>query len=287
MLNELPEIFAREGFTLEEAKFFPELKESFWHVTVVNAAGNVVGAGFGNSKTYARKVAISEFLERDQFRKINVSCESARNEWGLHLIPTGCGFAGGFNRQNVILRSVQEAAERWVMSKWVDDHLQIDELKYSELQGLDPVSKYIISRFDSVRFFRKIIHVNLGDICFKVEVAQTMGLKSGGIFPGSSAQCVIGPIWQHALLESFRHLLFIRNNPLRVDRFPDDKIHFFSKNAEIAMDIIMAANQPVWPDPQILFHKVESYFDSRFFLARTIFDGWSPWNEGPVERFLY
>jgi hypothetical protein len=287
MPSNILNVLADRRLSLEEAEFFPGEGLDFWHVTVIDEGGHVLGAGFGPSKVYARKVAISEYLERSEFKKIAGGDPFVRKKWGLDLIPTACGFAGGFSKQNTILRSALESAERWTMSKWIDEGFFIGELGAGSVLDLDPVSTFVMSQFEEVKFFKKQVLVKLGAISLKVEIAQTMAIFEGGIFPGSSAQATIGPIWQHALLESFRHLLFVRNNPVRLGRFPDDKIHFFAKNARTALDRISAAKKIDWPEPRVALHFSEEFWDGQFFLARTILGGWKSWNEGPIDRFLY
>ena len=276
------------GLKIEESLLFPESTIQFWHSNIIDSSGHSLGAGFGKDRLYARKIACAEFLERRKFREIAAESNHERDSWGLNQIPTACGFAAGFDRTNTIIRSVTEATERWVMSKWIDDDCKIDEISYATITNeLDEASKFMASQFESVRLFKKNVSLKLGDMPVEICVAQTFGLLNDGIYPGSSAQAAVGPIWQHAFLESFRHLLFVRNNPVRPDRFPDDKIHFFSKNASVALAQIDRTKGNPWPTPVIGFHRIEHFEDFNFFLARTILNGWSSWNLGPMTRFLY
>lgn len=281
-------LLKESGNTVEEAMVFPEREIPYWHSTVIDPAGNPIASGFGSDKAYARKVAISEFLERKFFREICAGPREEQIKWGLDKISTACGFAGGFDQKNAIIRSLGEAAERWVMSKWIDEGFRIDEIPAEAVMlDLDPVSKFLAGQFEKVLYFKKTVQFMFGNLPLKVEVAQTMGIAASGIYPGSSAQYLGGSIWQHSLLESFRHLLFVRNNPKRLDRFPDNKIHFFAKNADIALEAINKATTTEWPDPKILFQFDQKFLGGDYFLARTIFEGWESWEEGPLERFLY
>jgi hypothetical protein len=282
------QLLGAEGFKIEEAPFFPDTGVSFWHSNILDSSGHSKGAGFGSERLYARKVAVAEFLERRTVREISKRPNAERDAWGMGLIPTACGFAAGFEKSNTIIRSLSEATERWVMSKWIDDNCSIEEVPVASVShDLDEVSRFIVSQFQDVRLFKKVVRLDFGNLPVEVCVAQTFGLLDEGIYPGSSAQAAVGPIWQHAFLESFRHLLFVRNNPIRPNRFPDDKIHFFSKNASVAISQIDRPKTGLWPEPKVEFHRVEHFAAHGFFLARTILSGWTSWHLGPTTRFLY
>ncbi|MGE5085446.1 MAG: hypothetical protein ACM3MG_04040 [Bacillota bacterium] len=276
-----------QRLTAQEALVPIGAGEQFWHCSLLNEDGFPVSGGFGQSREYARKVAVAEFLERMNYEQIKRTSEDP-NDWGLDKISTACGFAVGFHRENTIIRSITEAHERWVMSKWIDEDYLIEEIAPNDLDGsLDKVSRYFASHFDKVLYFKKDLVVPIGGNWMTIEVGQTMGLKDGGIFPGSSAQKTGGNIWQHSLLESFRHLLAIKNNPLRGDLFPDNKVHFFAKNAQMALAQIYRPKKCNWPIPHIGFHRCDQIADGNYFLARTIVEGWTSWNLGPIDRFLY
>lgn len=288
MIELIREYLVSNGFSLEEAKIFPESQVPFWHTVVLDAQRNAVSAGFGANVSYSRKVAIAEFLERKTYLEIKKADSTTQNKWGLHLMPTACGCAVGFVSHNAVMRSLTEATERWVISKWIDDGCHIEEQALDSVEGeLDEVSKFLATQFERVSFYRKKVDVVFAGVPVQIEVAQTMGFLDGGIYPGSSAQKTGGSLWQHAMIESFRHLLFVKNNPKREHRFPDNKIHFFSRNASIALEQIRLAKNQEWPKPEVIFHRMEPFMNSQFFLARTILGGWRPWNEGPIERFLF
>lgn len=288
MENLIEGIFEREGLQILESRVFPDARAEYWHVVVADKRNFPISGGFASTREQARKISISELLERRFFAEIRDSSESIRQDWGLNIHPTACGFAGGFDLLNVIDRSIAEAAERWVMSLWIDEQFEIEEIPYSKIaSSLDDVSKYLIQQFDSVRFFSHRISVMYNGQRKYIVVAQTMGFKNEGIFPGSSAQLADGNYWQHALVESYRHLLAVRNNFDRGDVFPDNKVRYFAKNAKVALQQIDNAKRKDWPEPRIILSRSSKYLDDSFFVTRTIFDGWKSWSEGPVERFLY
>lgn len=286
MIDKILNILNSDGCTLEESIMSDTTRRPFWHCSVIDSNRHPVSGGFNEDRMQARKVAIAEYLERRKFHELSRSSDAVRTAWGFNIIPTACGYAVGFDKTNTVIRSIQEAIERWVMSKWIDDRLCIPELRISDIL-LDEASSFLVKQFDSVLFFKKGVLVPFNNGVLKVNVCQTMGLSKGGIFPGSSAQDTGGNLWQHALVESYRHLLAVRNNPDRGDMFPDNRVRYFSTHADEALEQIHQANGTNWPTPEIIFHRTESFEDGQYFLARTILNGWKNWNSGPINRFLY
>lgn len=271
---------------IEESIFFQSPEYQFWHSVVIDRLGNPISGGFSVDKMQARKIALSEFIERKKVHEIFNFSDKSKIKWGLDLIPTACGFAAGFNLQNTIQRSINEAVERWVMSKWIDDGCYIEQIPQNKIQNLDPASEFFVSQFDEVLFFKKEVILQVNDQFQKITVGQTMGLTEFGIFPGSSAQFNNGQVWQHALLESYRHFLGVQNNP-DFSTFPGNKVLFFANNKQIALNQINKATKEIWPVPEIILHQHQSFESDSYFLARTIINGWRSWNSGPIERFLY
>lgn len=288
MENFLSDILSNSRLAIEEAKIFGNSGSEWWHSAIIEPDRNPIAGGFAADRFQARKIAIAEFLERKKFVELTTSAESVKQDWGIDIIPTACGFAAGFDKHNTVFRSIFEATERWVMSKWIDEKFYIEETPYPQIApSLDAISLFFVNQFKSVKFFEKKILLPINNKHFQITVGQTMALTEEGIFPGSSAQYTGGNIWQHALLESFRHLLAVSNNPKRENKFPDNKIFFFSKNKDIALKQISQADKKNWPSPEIKLHKIEPQLDGKYFIARTILVGWQPWNAGPLERFLY
>lgn len=283
MENYIERIIIENYLKIEEALIYKTSNFEYWHSTVIDKFEIPISGGFSSDRMTARKIAISELIEKLEFDKLKLSINS---EWGLDLIPTACGFAAGFNLQNTIQRSINEAVERWVMSKWIDDGYYIEKIPKNRIQNLDPASEFFVSQFDEVLFFKKEVMLQVNDQFQKITVGQTMGITEFGIFPGSSAQFNNGQVWQHALLESYRHFLGVQNNP-DFSTFPGNKVLFFAKNKQIALNQINKATKESWPVPEIILHQHQSFESDSYFLARTIINGWSSWNSGPIERFLY
>lgn len=288
MEREVERLFSSNGWSLIEGQVFEGDGPEYWHSVVVDNRKFPMAGGFASDRQQARKIAISELLERKTYFELRDSSTSIRKLWGLDIIKTACGFAGGYDLNRTLKRSLYEAFERWTMSMWIDDHFFINEIdKESVLPSLDAVSMHLYEQFDNVRFFLKRISFEIDGVLTKIEIGQTMAIKGTGIFPGSSAQYSEGHIWQHSLLESYRHLLAIKNNPNRGDVFPDNRVHYFAQHAEEALEQIESATKLEWPEPSIKIQRSSTLFAGKFFVARTILDGWTDWSEGPIERFLY
>lgn len=273
--------------TIQEFNLKNQVGFDFWHTNIMDKTGKPISAGFGDTKDFSRAVAYSEYLERCAFLKIKSGDEIIRNKWGLNIIPTGCGFAAGFNLKNTIQRSIGEAIERWTMSKWIDDSLFIEKIEYTQQEEfLDPVTRWFCSEFDKVDFYKKIIVIQYNQKFLKYEIGFTMAYKDNGIYPGSAYNYLNLNLWQHAMLESYRHYLVIKNNSA-TNTFPDNKVRFFAENSNIAKNQILNAVNLNWPIPEIEFHANEFDAEKQFHLSRTIVKGWKSWNLGPIERFLY
>lgn len=269
---------------LEESEILTGTGNSYWHSSFLDTNGFPISGGFGPSKNVARQIATAEYLERKFYRTVRSQPDLSK-KWGCEIIPTACGFAVGFDKANTLRRSIYEAAERWVMSQWIDSGRYIERIECNS--ELDEASTFFKSHFEETWFFKKNVRLHIDNRVFEFDVVQTLGFLNGGVFPGSSAQSINGNLWQHALLESFRHLQAFNNNPPISKHFAYDRLMFFGKNARVAIDQIEAATNRSWPTPKIRFHFSEFQNEKAFYVSRTIFDGWNSWHSGPISRFVY
>lgn len=286
MLDLMQRLYSQK-LSVQEARMPIEGSVEFWHCSILDEKKFPVSGGFGANRDLARKIAIAEFLERMSYQRIASNIDLHKS-WGIDQVSTGCGFAVGFNKENTIIRSVAEAYERWVLSKWIDEDYLIDEVSQDSIYcSLDPASQFFANQFDNVAFFKKPLLIPLSGKILNFETAVTVGLKDKGAFIGSTTRIAGGNVWQHPLLESYRHLLGYRNNPKRDDIFPSNRINFFATNAESALQQIRRSKKVQWPTPKIQLHRCEHFVDDNYYLARTIVEGWISWNLGPLDRFLY
>lgn len=286
-MNNIAEtVLADNKIKIQEYTLYDQIGENFWHTTFLSEGVPLCG-GYGKSKNYSRSVAAAEYLERTKYIELSNSTSDIKKKWGLDLIPTGCGFAAGFNQRNTIIRSLAEGLERWVISKWVDEECYLEEKDSNNLsKTFAKPSRWYMSQFDFVRFFYKEVVIQISKDFFKFKIAVVLCFKGDGVFMGSSADLEGKNIWLHALVESFRHLRIVKaENPRNV--FPYNRIFYFSKNAEVIKKQVNKCIKQQWSDPKIILNHIEFFESEGYYLARSIFSNWRSWNLGGNERFLY
>lgn len=249
---------------------------------ILNKDNVSYSGGFGCDLQEANKIACAEFIERSMVKRYR-SSELSRRRWFLDKHPTTCGFAVGFDKKKTILRSLCEGVERLVMSQWIDGQKPLDKVQ----PALSDLGNYFGKQFDSVVYYKAKLPVLVNKKLLDVSAGISIGQKDDGVFLGSNASLSEVNLWDHALLESFRHLLIFRNTP-NVGRFPADRTHFFAKNKHIGLSSIPIGPPSIWRMPEILFFRVEPLPTKRpTYIARSIFKDWEPWHTGGVNRFLY
>jgi hypothetical protein len=281
-------LLSKMSMTIEESLLFQVDGFEYWQSTVVDKDRFPLASGMANNREQARRIACAEFIERTTYFDLKKEDFATITKWGLDVHPTACGFAAGFDSTNVAHRSICEALERWVMSLWIDDHYYIEKLNEAKINdSVDPFSRFLVSHFDRIEYYLKTVIVPFDSMFLQIQVGQTLGIKGKGVFPGSSAQIGDGNIWQHALLESYRHLMAVKNNPIQGNQFPENRVRYFAENAETAFKAVNRAHKKDWPLPAVSVHQLMQVSGENIFVARTIFNGWKSWSEGPLDRFLY
>jgi hypothetical protein len=267
---------------LQESPIFDNKgKEIAWHCATVTQNEGFSG-GFHRDRMTARKIAIAEFIERTY---VNSLFKTNFKEWQFNKVPTGCGFAVGFNKESTTFRSVCEAVERWTLSKWIDEGFIMDKVKPSiKLKS----SIFFSESFESLEYFQKYIAVKINDTqILTINVGAVVGYLGNGAYMGSRASLDIEDVWEHSLLEAYRHFLIVKNSQ-ESSEFPFNRIFHFGRHKEDAVEQIRAANRSCFPVATIDFQKIEPIAeDKNIFIARTILAGGKPWNQGPTSRFLY
>ena len=257
-----------------------------WHATIKDIDGVPLAGGFGSSQLEARSVAYSEFLERREFKAIKSDAD-LHQYWGIDLVPTGCGFAVGRDLYSTIIRSVGEAVERWVRSKWIDEHYKMHRLNPAQVKmSLDPVALALCREFNDVSFFEKEVAISFSERFFRFKVGAVLAFEGAGVFLGAAVTPGHTKLWRHALVECYRSLLVSKNNT-PTNSFPDNRVRFFGKNAEIGVAMIDRAVNDRWPTPRVLLHRSKMIEGGEYYLVRTLLDGWTSWHKGDEKRFLY
>lgn len=287
-MNNQIEEFIQNTDNLEIEEFNFEVAGSIYNHTLFKINEFPISGGFGNSNKISRKIAYSEYIERTEFHKLSSSSHKIKTEWGLDIIPTACGFAAGFDEVQTLKRSIKEAVERWVMSKWIDEQYYIEEIHLNKVDfPSNSSSAWFINQFEKIHFYKKNVLIHFLDQFIVITVGLTIAITKNGVYPGSAAQFSDTiDIWEHALLESYRHLLAVKNNK-NMDYFPYNKMLYFSKNKNIALDTISRSNNKNWPTPNLSLLKSKFIPEKNAYLSRAIIDGWKSWNLGPIDRFLY
>lgn len=273
--------------SLQEYNLIDQIGQEFWH-TVIKVDGVALSGGHGVDKNHSRSVAVAEYLERSEFFKISKADTTIKKNWGLNIIPTGCGFAAGFNQRNTIIRSISEALERWALSMWVDEGYILPEYDANSIfdENKKPALWYK-SQFDSVRFFGKEFVVEVSGNFLKINIVVSVCFKDSGVFMGSAAGINKDLLWTHALIESYRHFRIANTHTAEEAPFPFNRILFFSQNADLVKNYLKSFNKSDWKKPNLIFNHCAEFENGSYFLARSIFDGWKSWNLGGQERFLY
>ena len=132
------------------------------------------------------------------------------------------------------MRSIAEAVERWIWSKWIDEHYYISKVEILN-SNLSELSQHHRSFFDQVLFYQMPIDVEIDGRLNPMKIGITLGLLKDGIFPGSRVCSINESPWEHALTESYRHLQIFNNQSTRFigKGIVYDRINFFGKNKSL------------------------------------------------------
>ncbi len=257
-----------------------------YHVNCLDKKSGLRGSGYAQSIATAKKKAFVELNERGFYSQIRTD-EAKRKAWGLDFDDSCSGFAAGYSQANVIRRALHEASERWALSKWMDGGMA---LPHADDTLLSEASKKIAAHFSSYSLYRQAVMFSLNGYPVVSQIAVALAWTSEGVFAGYGAKPNFSDAVDHAFVESMRNHL-IHKNQIRRSSFPYNRIHFFAMNRHVGERAIQTQShtprqtQTNWPTPTLKVLKVERF--GEIWLARAIFDGWTPWQLGPIERFLY
>lgn len=253
------------------------------HVTIFNKEGEALGGGCSEQRETALRIATAEIIERTLFRKISSSSKSF--DFFLQSYPTTCGFAAGFDPQKTLGRSELEAYERWAWSKWIDHKFHIPKIKVEPSQ-LSLLSQYFYQSFDEVHFY----HLKFFNERAPLHLGIALGFKDGGVFPGSRVAITEKELWQHALLESWRHhisFVHMKRFGKKPNSIVDERIQLFGNDARQAIRQIPLAGEELWPQPKLAFQRMMKIPDKEIYLARSLCEDFIGWHDGPANRFVY
>jgi hypothetical protein len=257
-----------------------------WHSTALSQAGEALGGGFGKDRGSARRIAVAEMVERAFVRDLHESPQAT--DFHLDTHRSTCGFAAGFEDEPTMLRALCEAVERWSWSKWIDDHHTLAEI--ATCPSLSPVAEFFLSRFQRVRFFRRVLSLPVpGYRAFSLQFCVVLGYSDGGVFPGSRVCSTEEDPWEHAAIEAWRHrLIFLgkRDTHPSRDDLVNGRILFFGQNASTADEAIAFAKEKAWPEPLLLLLK-RANVKAPFHLWRALCRDYKSWHLANEARFVY
>lgn len=254
-----------------------------YSVTAIDRDKMPIGGGTHKNIDTARKIAVSECLERS-FVGI---MKDDNNHFMTREYPTTSGFAGGFDRIPTQMRAICEGYERWLWEEWIDRGRFIREVKVDPSK-LSPIAKLYSSKFDDVNFFKHEFisedEVLLGErIHFGIVIAR----KGLGVFPGSRVVFGEEDVWEHSLVEAWRHLsIFTHHHESQYSNIIHKRIFVFGRDGSKAYEVIPKDLNKSMAIPRISLMK-EYKTGADFFLWRAICSGFMGWHHGSENRFVY
>lgn len=253
-----------------------------WQTVLYSQENYALGGGLSSSLETSKRIAVAEVCERKAF--IEISTSKHCKDFLIDSHPTSCGFAAGFEKEKVKIRSLAEAVERWAWSKWIDDGYY---LKRTSLPKLSKISQELIKNFSEVMFFQKEITIEIdNEKKYNFNINIFLGFKEDGIFPGSRVTLVGDCGFEHAIVEAFRHLMIFKSDQNNLD-IVYERIKYFGKNKQVALNQINKAIKFEWPKFEILMQKQYESNVKNLYVYRTLPKNYIPWNDGPRERFVY
>jgi hypothetical protein len=214
-----------------------------WHSIIFNNE-TALGGGFSIDRENALRIACAETIERKVVEIIHNNDELKR-DFLMDLYSGTCGFAVGFENHSTALRAIFESCERWIWSKWIDDHYLLPSFTLNS-ENTSPSLCF----FDEIKLFKKdisVLHPVFGNL--NISIGIFLGLKNDGIFPGSRVNFQGSDIWDHAIIEAWRHYdVYQKLKHLPLDHAEDvlKRVIFFGNNAELALKSINKAHEINW-----------------------------------------
>ncbi len=251
-----------------------------YHVNCVDSKSEATGSGFDFSKEMAKQKAFCELNERSLYFQL-LQQDDLKATWGFDVDSSVSGFAAGLTAEKTAFRSLCEGLERWTLSHWIDNGFALRKIPAPEDR---PVVRHTQESFERVDFQTTEVPLVIDQKIMKIHVSVALAWKGGGVFVGYGTKSSQDESLEHACVESLRNWLIFKNQKKR-SRFPYNRIEYFAHHAEAAVAAIGGKREVAWPVPTIRLFRNEKFGD--ICLARTIFEGWIPWQNGPVERFLY
>jgi len=250
-----------------------------FHASCMNEERQMPGSGFSLVRETAKKKALAELNERLLVMQLHRT--SQKEDWGLDFDDSCSGFAVGYNKTKTELRALAEGLERWTLSHWIDQGFEMAEIS---IEPSNQLRKDVSTYFETISTYLKTVNVLMGNQLLRFNIAVILGWAESGVFAGYGTKLNRDEAIDHAHIEALRNLLIYRNQRQR-DDFPYNRIWFFAQNATFARLELSRVRSKSWPIPILALLKTEYVND--LWLSRAIFEGWTPWQMGSENRFLY
>ena len=271
---------------LQEAPIKDELGNILgWHSNVILEGRRIAGSGTHSDRAMSRTIALSEAMER----RMMTSLQKSENVDRLLLseYPTSCGFAFGFDREATRDRALAEGVERWLRSKWIDEHFCIPNVPKTEVSPqLNPLGRLMADLFENVGYFQTTNTMIVRGELVEFFSCIVVGIKGQGAFVGSRTSLSSHDLWTHALIEAWRHLIIFERSTER-DR-PDLKsIFYFGTHKKEALHQVELACIEPFPEPSLrLLEEVNTHVGG-FYCFRALCHDFQGWHGENYQRFVY
>lgn len=275
-----------EFHAIEEAHIETDGQIIGWHATCFSGDLEPIGSGCATERNTARRIAVAEAMERAFLKRIAVTDASS---FQILQYPTSCGLAAGFDLRTTQFRSLCEAVERWMLEQWIDKNCPFDEIQSQHIL-LNPMAKYFAASFANIRFFQKSTAIRYEGQLFSLNCGVVVGMTASGAFLGARVTSPEDDVWTHAIIEAWRHKVIfekIRNEPASTLSEVRRKIQFFGFNKDVVLTQVTNVKKNVWQVPTLQLAKQYETGFPGVFVWRHLADGFTGWQHGPIERFLY
>lgn len=255
----------------------------------VEKDSNVFAGGTALQKDIAIRIAIAEAFERS-YLSVIYNNPDLINEFDLTNFPSSSGFAVGFDERSTRFRAICEGLERWVWSKWIDEHFIISP-EEPRLSSLSPLTIHLLKSFDKTYWFKKEFALNISPTeKLNLTIVIFLGCNKNGIFPGSRVSTSGDDLYQHPVIEAHRNLsnaLLDQKTPQVAQDIIQERTLFFAHNKALALVQVSKAINADWPMPELHLLKKFDTDSSEVFMYRCLLQNFIGWHLGSVERFVY
>ena len=264
----------------QESPLILDGKEVAYQNSVISTENVALGTGFSLDRSLARQIGLSEAIERQLVANLYSSSQSRC--YLLDEYPSTCGFAVGVNAKGASDRAIAEAVERWLRSKWIDEHYALDEFKLRQ-ESLSAVEQWFACKFQEVRCFAHHCEIEV-NTRISVSSVIVVGLTEQGAFVGSKSMVNSKVPLLPALVEAWRHLEISKTE---LDSNEARVIKHYAINRASALGQIAQATRTSMPSPELRLLEEVNVPIKEFFAFRALCYDFIGWHGVNLDRFVY